>query len=273
MKVRIVKYLLVGCFFYFDLALADVTTLKVGVVPQFEQRQIFKNWKPILVELEKITNLKFELMGSSKIPEFEKQFTKGAYDIAYMNPYHALKAHQAQRYIPLLRDSNNIKGILVVNKNSTINSLQQLNNKTIAFPSPNALGASLLMRALLNEKYAIKFNPRYVKTHSSVFYHVAKNMAVAGGGVNRTFTQQSFALREKLKIIYRTPEMVSHPIVIHPRVPLKTRDSITKAMVALFKTKRGKQLFKKVPITNLVNASIQDYSSLTQFNLDKYYEE
>ena len=255
------------------MAYSAEAVLKVGIVPQFEQRQLFRNWKPILTELEKLTNLKFELIGSSRIPVFEKEFNKGNYDMAYMNPYHALKAYDSQNYIPLVRDNRNLKGILVVNKNSGVKSIQQLANKTIAFPSANALGASLIIRSVLSEKYGIKFTPRYVQTHSSVYLHIAKNLVAAGGGVDRTFSRQPKMLKDELNIIYKSPEIVSHPIVIHPRVNNKTREIIRAALLKLFNTKKGKVLFENVPMKNMVTTRIEDYKSIKNFNIDEYIEE
>jgi ABC-type phosphate/phosphonate transport system substrate-binding protein len=47
-----------------------------GVVPQYDQRQMFSTWKPILTELEKRTALSFKLVSSPAIPAFEKAFLK-----------------------------------------------------------------------------------------------------------------------------------------------------------------------------------------------------
>jgi len=272
MSYLVKKCALVLCVLLPSWVLADTGTITVGIVPQFEQRQMFKNWKPILIELEKITGLKFELIGSSKIPAFEKQFNQGAYDMAYMNPYHALKAYESQKYIPLVRDSRKLKGILVVNSDSTINTIKQLENKTIAFPSPNALGASLLMRSILKEKFGLIFKSRYVQTHNSVYLHVAKNIVDAGGGIGQTLIHQPDALQKKLRIIFETQEIISHPIVIHPRVSKAKRQLIKKGLIELFRKEKGKALFRNVPINDLVSTNINDYKSLLKLNLDRYFE-
>ena len=245
---------------------------KVGIVPQYEQRQLFRNWKPLLHELEKNTGLKFELTVSQKIPAFEKHFLSGLYDIAYVNPYHVLKANAAQGYIPVVRDSRNLKGVLVVNNNSPVNDINSLQNSKIAFPSPNSLGASLLMRSILDKQFNLRFQSKYVNTHGSVYLHVAKNLVDAGGGVNISFNRQKKIIQEKLKIIYQTPEIVSHPIVFHPRVSEKNQKIIYEGLFKVIKTKRGKQLFSKVPINNLVATKIEDYRLLEMYQLENYLE-
>ena len=255
-----------------SVSYAAEKVFKVGIVPQYDQRQLFRNWKPLLHELEKSTGLKFELIVSQKIPAFEKQFLSGFYDIAYVNPYHVLKANAVQGYIPVVRDSRNLKGVLVVNNNSPVNDVNSLQNSTIAFPSPNSLGASLLMRSILDKQFKLRFQSKYVNTHGSVYLHVAKNLVDAGGGVNVSFNRQKKVIQEKLKIIYQTPEIVSHPIVFHPRLSKKNQKTIYEALFRIINTKRGKLLFSRVPINNLVPTKIEDYRPLEMYQLENYLE-
>lgn len=271
-KTILVSLVLIVSLFNSFYASVNAKALKVGVVPQFEQRKMFRHWRPILSELEKITGLKFDLVGSSKIPVFEQQFTKGEYDIAYMNPYHILTAYKTQGYLPLVRDSHLLRGVLAVEKNSSIKSVKQLAGKEIAFPSPNALGASLLMRSILIEKFGIAFKSRYVQTHSSVYLHIVKKLVSAGGGVERTLLHQSNAIKNKLRVIYKTPDIVPHPIVVHPRVSVSKRKLIKNGLIKLFNTEKGKKLFQNIPINDLVTTNISDYQSLKKYNLDKYFE-
>ncbi len=131
-------------------AQASADTFTVGIVPQFEALRLASTWLPILEELEKRTGHTFEMIGAPTIPAFEVAFQGGEYDIAYMNPYHGVMAEQAQGYIPIVRDgSRMLYGILAVRKDSPLQDVKELDGKKIAFPAPNALGASLLMRAEL----------------------------------------------------------------------------------------------------------------------------
>jgi phosphonate transport system substrate-binding protein len=245
-----------------------------GVVPQFEQRKLFTIWRPILDELERRTDLYFHLVGSPKIPAFEKKYMAGVYDFAYMNPYHILKAHDIQGYIPLVRDGGRmLKGILVVRKDSPIERLQDLSGKQIAFPSPNALGASLLMRADLNRLHDIRFVPRYVQTHSSVYLHVATGLSDAGGGVVSTLRAQKPEVQRRLRVLYETRPMSPHPVSAHPRVPLADREAVRQAFLAMAKTPSGAALLEKIPMRQAIAASMDDYSPMSTWGLDAFYVE
>ena len=246
--------------------------LKLGVVPQFSTRHLRAVWEPIARAVSDQANVTINIIGSRSIPVFEQQFTDGVFDIVYLNPYHMVKAHQTQGYQPILRDvKQSLQGIVVVRKDSSIEHIQELHGKVIAFPAPNALGAALLPRAEFDRTFKISFTPWYVKSHSSVYLNVLLGRAVAGGGVQKTLNQQPAHVREELRVIYRTAKIASHPIAVHPRMRPEVRDRIQQAFLTLSHMPLGKALFSNIPIKTLGLASMQDYNDLKNMNLEKYY--
>lgn len=250
------------------------SSIKFGVVPQFDPVKLSEIWKPILNELEKKTGLQFEMVSLKDIPSFEKGFQKGDFDFAYMNPYHAVVAYKKQKYVPIINDGDKkLFGILVINKESAIRSVKDLNKKKIAFPAPNALGASLLMRAELDRKFKIKIEPIWAKTHTSAYLNAVLGKTDAAGGVMGTFNTQEDNIKNKLKIIYKTDEVPTHPIVVHPRISKKDREKIIKALIEIGDTEEGRQLLNKIPITRAARTSFKDYEILNKLHLEKYYIE
>ncbi len=255
-------------------SVASDKVYKLGVVPQFDSRRIKKIWQPILDTVSERTGIHLELAGSANIQAFEKQFTAGEFDFAYMNPYHLLKAEQAQGYQPLLRDIGRmLYGIIVVRRDSSIEQVTDLSGKTVAFPAPNALGAALIPRTEFGEIYKIDIAPKYVRSHDSVYLNVLMGQAVAGGGVQKTFNKQPDNIRNALKIIYQTQKVAPHPIAVHPRVPEKIKDGILKAFLSLGNTNEGRAMLKEIPINQVGKAVSEDYEPLKYLGLDKYYVE
>ncbi len=246
----------------------------VGIVPQFDSRQLFRVWRPILDAVSERTGLRFRIRGAPSIPEFEKEFLNGTFDFAYMNPYHMLLAHNQQQYVPLVRDHGSpLYGVLIVQKNSAINHVQELAGKTVVFPAPNALGASLLMRAELTELYGTNIKPRYVRTHSSVYLNVALAEAAAGGGVQHTWHQQPQQIQDSLRVLYETRRIPPHPFAAHPSVPEVIQQKIKQALLDIGHSEQGRALLAKIPITKIGPASLEDYQPLGDLGLDNYYME
>lgn len=244
----------------------------VGVVPQFEARRIAEIWQPLLDEISQQSGIKLQLKASSSIPVFEKQLAAGEFDFAYMNPYHAVVAYDQQGYIPLLRDTGrSLFGVIVVRKDSPIQTVNELNGETVAFPSPNALGAALLPRAEFDRKFNIKINELYVKSHSSVYLNVLLGKAAAGGGVQKTLAQQPEKIRNQLRVLYKTTEVPAHPITVHPRIDRAIQDKVKAAFITLGNSDKGRNLLKNIPMKRIGKTSIEDYAPLKGMGLEEYY--
>lgn len=247
-------------------------TYSFGVVPQFSSERISRTWEPVLEMLEKETGLQFELSGSLDIPAFERSFIKGRYDFAYMNPYHAIIGHDKEGYEPIIRDvGRSLYGIIVVKKDSPFNAIEDLDGKKVAFPAPNALGAALIPRAEFSRKYNIDVEEMYVGSHSSVYLNVALGLAAAGGGVQKTFSQQPEQITSQLRIISKTQEVPPHPITAHKRVPDEVKQAVSDAFLKIAATEQGAKLLKKIPMVSAGKASIQDYQLLNEMKLDEFY--
>jgi len=254
----------------FGLARGDAS-YSFGVVPQFEARELAAVWAPILEQVSQRSGLKLTMKGAPRIPDFEAAFQAGEFDFAYMNPYHAMIAARKQGYIPLLRDATPLYGVLAVAKNSPYQQVKDLHGKKISFPAPNALGASLLMRADLDALFKIKFTPLYAQTHTSAYLNTALGISEASGGVKATFDRQKSDLRDNLRIIYETRKSPPHPVVAHPRVTGAHRLRVKNAFLELAGTPEGAALLAKVPILQAVPASEKEYAILAEWNLEKYY--
>lgn len=248
------------------------TTYSISIVPQFEQRKLYSTWKPIVDELERRTGLHFNLITTLTIQDFHNAYARGEFDFVYVNPYHVVHFHDSQGYIPLVADKLPLRGIIVVRKEGPINTPADLDGKTVAFPSPNALGASLLVRSSLEQVHHVRVSPIYVKTHSSVYLHVAKGLAAAGGGVEKTLQEQDESLRAQLRVIYTTRSCPSHPIAAHPRVSPEVREKVRKALFALGETAEGKKMLKEVPIEQLIPVAYEDYATMRSWGLEKYWQ-
>ncbi|MCG6970826.1 MAG: phosphate/phosphite/phosphonate ABC transporter substrate-binding protein [Gammaproteobacteria bacterium] len=243
----------------------------VGIIPQLDAHRTKQIWRPLLDELENRTGLQFTLRGSTTIPEVEHEIMAGDFDFAYMNPYHMLMANKAQGYLPLVRDTGKrLQGIVVVSKHSEIQSVKQLANNTVAFPAPNALGATLLTRSELMDRFRIGVNPLFVKSHSSVYLNVVLGEVAAGGGVLKTLNQQDAAVKNALRILYHTRQVAPHPIAAHPRVPQAVRQKVRSALLAMGQDDIGRELLLSIPIEQIGIATMADYQPLAEMGLERF---
>jgi phosphonate transport system substrate-binding protein len=270
MMFRFAAIALVGTLLLWaSWASGEAKTYQFAVVPQYTPLQIHKNWHGLIEYLNKNLEFNIELKVYSSFEEFETAVLSGQVDFVYLNPYQYLQARKSQGYIPLVRDgAAKLQGILVVRNDSPYQSLSDLQGKELAFPSPNALAASLLMRTLLHERYKLEFNSYYVGSHSNVYRHIIHKKAAAGGGVHRTFNKQPKGLQDELRIIYQTPKLAPHPIIVHPRVAGSDRRQLQELLLSLSGSKYMRNIQMPQPI---VANHRRDYLELESMGLEKYW--
>lgn len=246
-----------------------------GIVPQQSAATLAKKWGPILKYLSNQTGYNFVFRTAKDIPEFEKRVLNGEYDVAYMNPYHYTVFHQKPGYNAFAKQKDKkIRGILVVRNDSEITELSQLQETTLAFPSPAAFAASVIPRSSLTLQ-DISFEPKYVSSHDSVYLNVSKSLFTAGGGIERTFNNTTPAVREQLRILWKTPGYTPHAFATHPDMSKDMVNAISQALLSLNDNEKGQALlssisFKGVEVAN--NADWDDVRALKITLLDHLLE-
>lgn len=243
----------------------------VHVVPQLAPSVVFAKWAPFLERLGRQSGQCFELFVAATIPDFEHALFSGQADFAFTNPYHEVIARRRQGYLPLVIDGKNrLSGILTVKSDSPVKSLKELDGKVVAFPAPNAFAASLLIRAQL-ARQGVNIQPKYLKTHASVYRAVVLGEVAAGGGVNNTLQRETASVRERLRILHETPGYAPHPFVAHPRIPAAARKAVTDAFVRMAADSSARQDLDEIQIPLPMRSDYRrDFAPLEQLGIDKF---
>jgi phosphonate transport system substrate-binding protein len=210
-------------------------TITFGIVPQQSPQKIYEAWQPFISYLSKYTKTEIRLRTEKSIPEFEKKLYSGQYDIAYSNPYHFVIANKKQNHQAVARFDKDIIGILVTKKDSKINSIKDIKDKSFIFPAPKAFAATILTKyeTLENINHDIEKSKkfRYVNSHDSVYKGIQRNIAQVGGGIIRTFNK--FKDKDDLKIIYKTNKYPSHPISVANNLDEKFKEKLLDALISI----------------------------------------
>lgn len=264
--------LLAALGLYAAISHADNTaTYTFSVVPQFKPAQLQQEWNPVIERITRETGIKLKLVIPPSIPKFEAELFKGMPDFSFMNPYQAAIAMKGNAYLPMLRDQKPLNGIIVVRKDSPYKNIKDLDGKIIGFPAPNAFGASLYVRAKLSEESAIKFTPKYLNNHNLVFKHILLGHVAAGGTVNSALNDEPQDVRDQLTVLYKTPDVASHPIAANSRVPEGVRKSVINSLIGMQQDVEGRAMLKDIRLPNLVDANYaSDYQPIEKLNIQKY---
>lgn len=201
------------------------------------------------------------------MPSFEQRLAAGEYDLAYMNPYHYTVFSTRPGYRALARaKGDRIKGVLVVQKDSAIKGLADLNGKTLAFPTPAAFAASLLVQAELRGR-GIAFTPKIVNSHNSVYRSVAKGIFPAGGGIPRTLNLLDETVRGDLRVLWETREFTPHAIASRPGLNADVRLRLLNAMREMGVDARGQELLKSIGFKGFEQARDEDWNDVRNLKI------
>jgi len=263
---RLKLYLTLGMMVFSSPVFAHHYTF--SIVPQQSASRLAKQWSPILEALSEKVGHTFIFTTATDIPTFESRLKAGKYDFAYMNPYHFVVYNQAPGYQALVHAKDKkIKGIIVVPKDSGITSVEQLNGKELAFPSPAAFAASILPRAYL-KKRNISFNPNYVSSHDSVYLSISRGFFAAGGGIMRTFNAMNTDVTDTLNPLWTTEGYTPHAIAAHPSIPKNLRENIQEFFTELDSTPEGKALLQPLNLKGFIQAKNSDWDDVRALDIN-----
>lgn len=242
---------------------------RLAVVPQLTPVEMYGNWQPLVEALAR-AGISCELVIHPTIALFEREFLDGLADFVFLNPYHMVMARHAHGYLPLLRDQRPLEGLVLVSRDAPARSLKDLQSARISFPAPNALGASLYVRAVLAEE-SISFQPHYAGNHRNAIRQVLAGDSRAAGVVRATYDLESAEVRQALRVLYTTPEIAPHPIAAHPRVPPTVRQQLIDILHGLVHDSRQRGLLQAIQMPEPVPADYRrDYAPLGRLGLERF---
>ncbi len=236
--------------------------LSFGIVPQQSSTKLAAIWTPVLEYLSKKTGLELTFATAKDIPTFEKRLLEGEYDLSYMNPYHFTFFNKQVGYRAMVhRAGKGIQGLVVVRKDSPIQSLEELQGQKLAFPSPAAFAASVLPRGEMRSA-GIDIEPVYVSSHDSVYLNVEKGFFKAGGGIGRTLNNTAPEVKNQLRVLWQTKVYTPHAIASHSRVSLGVHQKVTDALVGMSRDPEGIALLKSMSVSGFVPAKDEDWDDV-----------
>ena len=246
----------------------EVKPLVFGVVPQQSAAKLARNWIPLLKFVSEKAGVELKFATAPDIPTFERRLANGDYDIAYMNPYHYVVLNKEVGFKALVHEKGKrIKGIIVANKNSSFNTLEDLSEQVIAFPAPASFAATLIPKANLIKK-DINFTYQYVNSHDAVYRNIAEGRFVAGGGIMRTFNALPESVRHQLKIIWTSDKYTPHAIATYSSVSEVTRQKLITGFLEVEYADTSAQLLAPLAMKGFVKANCDDWDDVRDLNIN-----
>lgn len=200
---------------------------------------------------------------------FAETLRQEEYDIALIQPFDYVNAHDKHNYLPLVCRGEPLKMIVIVKNDSPIRKLSDLKGRIIANPPEVAAVSRLTSKALkeagLNPISDVK--REYGKTHFSCAQSVLIGTADACGTAPQAL--RNFEKEKKLashfRVIHESTPFPNVLLVVHKRVPKKDREILRKTILAWPNTAEGRKILDVGEFTHFIDVKDKDYDPVRAF--------
>lgn len=253
-------------------------TLTIGIFPRRDIPKTINMFSPIAEHIEKVTGISTKIVTTKSFLSFWNNVKNRKYDIIHYNQVHYVISNDKYGYKVILKNrefgSDTLNSTIVVRKDSNINSLSQLKNKTIYFG-----GGKLAFMSHIGNRIALRnknindtdYTWRYSKTpFKSVIdvYNKKADAAGVGNIVLKTKYMKSKILVEEMKTIYVGPKIVHLPWAVIDNMSENLTRKIINAMTSLSNTEEGKKLLKNAKLNAFLPAADYEYEIVRKMYQD-----
>ncbi len=253
--------------------------IKIYLVPGQDAKVLQDNGEIMRKYFQDALHLEFEVRVPTSYIAIVEAFGSKRVDIALMNPFGYILAHDKYGAIAKLRGvykgRSEYRSQILVKKDSPIQKVEDLQGKTFAFVDPTSTSGYLLPAKIFKEKkitfketvFAGKHDTSVTMLYQGKVDAAATYYAPDDDGVPqdaRKLVKKQFPdVFEKTRILLITDPIPSEPVVFRKDLPVELSEKLLKTMLDFSQTKEGASVLETLYHTNgFRRTSDEDYAPI-----------
>jgi len=231
----------------------------MGIFPLLSSGQIEKLFAPLAAHVTQELGHPVRLRTKPNFADFTAELSREAYDVAFVQPFDYVAAHDKYGYIPIARRAGQLAATLVVLPDSQLHTLKDLKGKRVGLPPQVAAVSFLTRKSLTDAGLDIHKDVTlaYFKAHDACLNQLMLHKVdVCGSAAHpiRFFENKWHVKFRTLAITKTIPPAV---FMVHKRVPSREREAITHAILSWQSSQkvRGMLLNSGLALFEATNAS------------------
>ena len=253
---------------------ARLPTYSFGVAPLENFRHIFALYQPIVDHLNaRLVNARLVLEVPRALDDHQRLLHEQRYAFALANPYYVWQSahHDGYRVIAKMDDDAAFHGVLVVRRDSGITRLGDLKGKTICYPPPSALAATMLTRFNLQQHgfdLQRDLHERFVASQHASIMQVYQGQAQAGATwplAWLSFQQLHPQEAAALEVRFPTAPLINLGLVARADVPIGLARQVATLLAELDQSSEGRAMLARLPLSRFTTARTADYDRVGSF--------
>jgi phosphonate transport system substrate-binding protein len=259
----------VGIAFCGTQAGAADKAYEFGVFPYLPLAKIHALHAPMATDFEAKLGRQVQLSSKGDYATYAEELRKETYDIAFIQPFDYVDAHDKHGYLPLARRGEDLEAVIVVLQDSPLQTIQDLKGKTIANPPVHSAVSHLTSMALreagINPRTGVKRD--YGKNHYTCMHSVLIGIADACSTAAQALLhfEKEKRIAARFRILHKTVRIPHALFVVHKRVAQKDREILLKTILNWPKTEEGKKIIEAGWFIPFVEAKDADYEVVRKY--------
>ncbi|MFT5699206.1 MAG: phosphonate transport system substrate-binding protein [Desulforhopalus sp.] len=241
---------------------------RFGVFPYLPPSKLLQLFIPIANDLSSKLGKKVRVTSKPDYKSFREGLNEEQYDIAFVQPFDYVQAHDLYQYQPLAKREQDLSALIIVPIQSELKSLDDLKGRVIANPPKIAAVSHLTSMALVDKGIDPQKDVQrlYTKNHFSCMQSVLIGTADACGTAAQAMAHfEEKEMTKRFRVLHQT-KPVSHSLfVAHTRVPESDRKLIQQTILSWADTEAGKEILKNGKFISFVAAEDHDYDTIRTF--------
>jgi phosphonate transport system substrate-binding protein len=256
--------------------------IKIYFTPSVDAKRISFNAKALVDFLEKETGYYYTTAVPASFVAVVEAFGTGKVDVASINTFSYLMAHAkygAEARLRIVRDNNQTtyRGQFITRYDSGIDSIQDINERSMAYVDPSSTSGFILPKAMLDRMHIKPSETVFAMRHDNVVTMVYQGQVAAGATYYappdpktgqildaRMRVEKQFPdVETKIKIIGFTEDIPNDPWVFRKDMDEDMKEKIINALIKFLHTDYGqKSMYEIYDIVGLIPTNDSDYNKL-----------
>lgn len=215
---------------------ADPETLRVALLPDEDASTVIKNNKPLKDYLAQKLGKNIELVVTTDYSSMIEAMRHGRLELAYFGPLSYVMAKTKCEIEPFAalekKGSCTYQGVIIANKKSGINSIEDIKGKDMAYGDPASTSSHLIPKSMLAAKglnHKKDYKEHFLGAHDAVALTVQSGKADAGGlskPIFESLVQKGVISLDKVKVIAESKPFPQYPWVMRSDLKPELKEKI-----------------------------------------------
>jgi|FLOH01.1.fsa_nt_gi phosphonate transport system substrate-binding protein len=256
--------------------LTKKTVYLFGVHPLHNPKRLFEVYQPLIEYINKhLQESELRLEASRNYPSFDKKLFSGHFHFALPNPYQTVESTKhGYKIFGKMGDDENFRGIILIRKDSGIKSVEDLKGKTVSYPAPTALAATMMPQWYLYT-HGIDINKditnSYVGSQESSMMNVYLGKSSAGATWPPpwfAFMKKNPEIAKELVVKWETSSLPNNGLVVRKDVPEALVKKVSNLIFALQTSEEGRKILAAMELSKYEPADDTTYDCVREFLQD-----